>query len=68
MNVCNKLECLSLAGLCSLVKCLWESLGAYLRVDTHEHYTYLERLVSDKLSSLLQTFVNNGRKNFTTLY
>jgi hypothetical protein len=28
-NVPNKLECLSLAGFFSLVKCFWERLGAY---------------------------------------
>jgi hypothetical protein len=29
---CNKLECLPLARLCSLFKCLWVRPGAYPRV------------------------------------
>jgi hypothetical protein len=30
---CNKLVCLSLASLSSLVYCLWERPGAYTRVE-----------------------------------
>jgi hypothetical protein len=33
VDVKNKLECLSLAGLTSLVKCLWVRPGAYPREE-----------------------------------
>ncbi len=34
---------------------------------TNKHYSMLERLAKDKHSSLLQTFVNNGRKMFSNI-
>ncbi len=73
MNVCNKLECLSLAGLFSLMfvnkagvysgeapfRCFTLGLAPGL---TYKHYTMLIKLVRDKPFSLLQTFVNFGHK------
>jgi hypothetical protein len=73
MNVCNKLECFSLAGFCSLVS---NEPGAYPRVEylkgaslglplaSLKNKTRLEKLARDKHSSLLRTFVNCGRKKF----
>ncbi len=52
MNFCNKLECLRLANLSSLVCCLWGRPGAYPWVEYLKH------------SSSLQKFVTYGRKKF----
>ncbi len=35
---------------------------------THKHLAILERLASDKHSSLLRTFVNHGRKMFYNIW
>jgi hypothetical protein len=63
---CNKLECLFLESLSSLVYCLWTRLGVYHRryftwvgsCLTHKDYTFLERLARDKRSSLLENICN----------
>ncbi len=77
MNVCNKLERLSLALVSSLINCIW---GKARRMPlseapemsftwvgsgrTHKYLTKLEMLAKDKYSSLFRTFVNYGRKKF----
>jgi hypothetical protein len=55
-NGCNKLEALPLAGLSWLVLSLWVWLGANPRVDYSLPRT--QRLVKDKHSSLLKSFIN----------
>ncbi len=77
MTFHKKLGHLSLASLSSLVQCLYVRPGAYpsetpfrcptLRQApglTHKQQTSLERLATDKHSSLLRTFVNYVRKKF----
>jgi hypothetical protein len=59
MNVCNNLECLSVAGLSSLVQCLWARPEAYSGATLR-----LERLAGDKRFSLLQAFINQASKKF----
>jgi len=68
-------ECLSLAGLSSLVWCSWVSQGAYPKVEHQVLYmarllpyfpTKLERFARYKHSSLLQKFINYGLKMFLT--
>ncbi len=66
-DLCNKLDCLSLASLSSLVECLWVRPGAsYPRVEhlTRKHCTRLERLARDKHSSLLQKPLITAVKSF----
>ncbi len=79
-KVPNKLACLSLEGLPSLVYSLWVRIGAFPRIRhlkgapllkalslNCKHYTLLERLPKDKQSSLLWTFINYGRKMFCNI-
>jgi hypothetical protein len=76
MNVCNKLECLSLADLSSLVSSLWVGPETYLRVECLKGVSLRQaqalwqifdkagKATRDKQSSLLQTLINYGRKCF----
>jgi hypothetical protein len=55
-----------MASLSSLV-CLWQRYEPTLEWNytlTHKHYTLPERLVRDKIYSLLLTLVNYSRKKF----
>jgi hypothetical protein len=76
-NICNKLECLSIAGLSTILLCLWvrsganhsgahercfPQVGSYL---TRNLLTRLERLARDNYSILLQTLINYSRKLIT---
>ncbi len=48
----------------------WNTWRFFTRVGsdlTRKHLTRLEMLTTDKLSSLLQTFLNYERKNFVAL-
>jgi hypothetical protein len=58
----NKLECLLLAGLSSLVLCLWVRPGAFpkgehLKGHTHKHWKRLDRPARGRNSSLFCPFV-----------
>ena len=64
-----------MVSLSSLAYCLWARPGAYPSASkrfvnragscfTNKHETKVERLVRDKHSSLLRTFVNYGHKKF----
>ncbi len=75
-KVCNKLGCLSLAGLSILIQCLRVRPGDYSRVGgAHERcFTWVgcritnkhwrEKLARDKRSRLLRIYVNYGCKKF----
>jgi len=57
MNFRNKLECLSLASLSSLVYCLWDSPGFYPKVEHLKGY-------SMGLAPALLTNIRLGWKGF----
>jgi len=68
-NFLNKLECLSMASLSSLVYCLWVRSGAYLIQAAGRLRPYLLRLGWKGLSgtntlAYLEKFVNYGRKKY----
>jgi hypothetical protein len=71
----NKLECLLLASLSSLVYCFRVRPGAYPErcftwvgsCLTCKHYTILERLARDKHSSLFRKFATYGCKKFCNI-
>ncbi len=71
---CNKLECLPLVSFFSLVRCLWEKLGAYSRVEhlkgqkvnfgswSGKHLKGTQKLASDKHSNLFASSLTEGPK------
>ncbi len=73
MNVRDKFDCLSLAGLSGLVYCFWVRPGAYPRVEhlrraaPRPYWQTFDRAgmpCRGKHSSLLWTFIDYRRKKF----
>jgi hypothetical protein len=80
-NIHNKLECLSLPNHSGYVKCLWEMLGPFPKVEdlngdfkrvgsdpTRKHFSGLERLAGNKHSGLIGIFIIYGRKKFYNIW
>ncbi len=72
-NFLNKLECLLLAGLSSLVQCLWVRAGAYPIITqvcsglSCKHWSSLEKADRAKNSSFFQILVNYDTKKFSNI-